>query len=306
MMQKIPAIRCHLLDTGYCLAWENHVIQGGQHTRIACPSLVALLHHPRQGWMLWDTGYAPRMLEVTQHLPFSLYRRATPLRLRPELAVVTQLARFGLRAEDIGTIFISHFHADHIAGLRDFPTARYITLETAYIDVAQRKGVNALRRGFIPALLPDDFQKRVHLLPPLNAKQDMDDRKGPPNLIPSTLVPTLSREIGSTMSLGPTHDVFADGSLLLVELPGHARGQIGLLAHTERGDILFAADGCWLTRSIREQRPPSRLTHLFIDDARAMRATIQHLHDFSIARPDVVIIPSHCPEAFAREVEQFS
>lgn len=280
MMHNVPTVQCHMLDTGYCLAWENHAIQGGHHRRIACHSLVALLQHPREGWMLWDTGYAPRMLEVTQHLPFSLYRRATPLRLRPELAVVTQLARFGLRAEDINTIFVSHFHADHIAGLRDFPTARYIALESAYADVSQRQGLNALRRGFIPALLPDDFQKRVLLLPFFN----------------ETTLPAL----------GPTHDVCADGSLLLVELPGHARGQMGLLAHTERGDILFAADGCWLTRSIREQRPPSRLTHLFIDDARAMWNTIQHLHDFSVTRPDVLIIPSHCPEAFAREVEQFA
>jgi glyoxylase-like metal-dependent hydrolase (beta-lactamase superfamily II) len=265
---------CHILDTGYCDAWEHHVLRGGQRRRFDCHALVALLHHPRHGWLLWDTGYAPRLLDVTQHLPFALYRRVTPLHLRPELAVAAQLGRWGLVPGDISRVLISHFHADHIAGLRDFPQAELIALQTAYDDVAARRGLRALRRGFIPALLPDDFQARATLLPAFS---------GPP--LPA---------------LGPTHDLFGDRSLLLVALPGHARGQIGALVQSERGCILLAADGCWLTRAIREQRPPGRITNLFVDDPRAVRATIERLHAFSRACPDVRIVPTHCPEAFTR------
>lgn len=275
-MRSTPVVQCYFLDTGYCLAWEHHVIQGGAKKRIECHALVALLRHPNHGWLLWDAGYAPRMLTVTQRLPFALYRLATPLCVTPRLSVQAQLHQWGLLPSDIRHILISHFHADHIAGLRDFPQAQYIARQDAYMDVAERYGLNALRRGFIPALLPDDFQQRVTLLSSFD----------------SLMLPAL----------GPTHDLFADGSLLLLALPGHARGQMGLLAQTERGPVLFAADGCWLTRSIREARPPARMTHFFIDDAHAMHATIQHLHDFMLARPDVIIIPSHCPEAFAREV----
>jgi hypothetical protein len=67
--------------------------------------------------------------------------------------------------------------------------------------------------------------------------------------------------------------------------------------------VLFAADGCWLTRSIRERRPPARITHIFVDDPPAVRTTIEGLHAFAEACPDVRIVPSHCPEAFAREVQ---
>ncbi|QBD77912.1 MBL fold metallo-hydrolase [Ktedonosporobacter rubrisoli] len=270
-------LECHILDTGYCLAWEHHMIQGGQRRKVACHSLVALLKHQEHGWMLWDTGYAPRMLEATQTLPFSLYRRATPLYIQPRLSVAAQLARWQLKPSDIRRIIISHFHADHLAGLRDFPQAELIASGNAYADVATRRGINALRRAFIPALLPTDFAERATLLPEFNG----------PNLA----------------SLGPTYDLFCDGSLRLVSLPGHARGQLGLLAQTQRGQLLFAADSCWLRRSIYECRPPSRLTNFFVDDPRAIRNTIQHLHDFAQAQTDVVIIPSHCPEAFRQEVE---
>ena len=274
-----PTLQCHILDTGYCLAWEDHLIQGGAHRRVACHSVAARLRHPVHGWLLWDTGYAPRMLDATQHFPFSLYRRATPLYLDTKLSVIAQLGRWKLKPGDIQRVLISHFHADHIAGLRDFPAAEFIASEAAYADAAPRRGLRALRRAFIPELLPEDFDKRATL---------------------------LSRFEGLSLpGLGPTHDLFGDGSLLLLPLPGHARGQIGLLAHTERGRILFAADGCWLRRSVYERRPPSPLTNLFVDDARAVRTTINHLYDFVQADSDIVIVPSHCPEAFSQEVEAY-
>lgn len=277
MLSAVPALRYHVLDTGYCLASEHHVMQGGRRRRFACHASVALLHHPKQGWLLWDTGYAPRMIDLTRRLPYRLYRLATPLRLRPEQAVIAQLPRLGIDPRQIQRILISHFHADHIAGLRDFPEAELIASREAVASIARLDGLGALRRGFIPGLLPDDFDARL---------TTPDAFCGPP--LPG---------------LGPTHDLYGDGSILLMRLPGHARGQIGMLAHTERGDILFAADGCWLTRAVRERRPPAAITHLFVDDPVAVATTIDALHTFMQARPDVLLVPTHCPEALRREVE---
>ena len=272
----IPVLRYHLLDTGYCLTSEHLMMRGGARRQVRCHSTVALLQHPKRGWFLLDAGYAPRMLAVTRRLPYRLYRLATPLRLRPDLAVVSQLPRFGLSPSDIRMVVISHFHADHVAGLRDFPTATLVAAAAAYRDVRGRRGINALRRAFIPSLLPHDFTGRARL---------------------------ISRFDGSHLpGLGSTHDLFGDGSALLVRLPGHACGQIGMLANTDSGPVLFAADGCWLTQQVREKRPPHPITNFMVDDARAVRSTISALHDFMLARPDVTIVPCHCPEAFEREV----
>lgn len=273
MNNATPVLTCHILDTGHCLAHEHVLIQGGARKEVACHSIVALLGHPSAGWLLWDTGYAPRMLEATQHFPYWLYRLVTPLRLRPELAVAAQLPRLGLQPADIRRVVISHFHGDHLAGLRDFPHSRYVTLPEAYASVAHRSGLAAVRRAFIPSLLPAGFDRR---LAPVTRFD------GPP--LPA---------------LGPTHDLFGDGSALLVRLPGHARGQVGLLATTNRGRIFFVADSCWLARSVRDDRTPSRLAGLIADDTTAVRATIGQLHAFAQAWPDVLIVPSHCPETFA-------
>ncbi len=275
-----PALECHIFGTGHCLASERHLIRGGRRVKVACHSLVALLRHPTHGWLLWDAGYALRMLEETRRLPYRLYRAITPLRLRPELAAVEQIKRWGLITPDIGQVIISHFHADHIAGLRDFPRARFIASVSAYQSISGRRGFSALRRGMIPALLPEDFENRADLLPDFS---------------------------GSALpGLGPTHDLFGDGSLILVNLPGHARGQIGMLAQTAQGKILFAADACWLARSIRERKPPHPITNLLVDDPHAVRTTIDHLADFAQAHPGITIIPSHCPETFAHEADRFA
>ena len=280
MSDAAPVVTCSLLDTGYCLAREGHLIRGGARRTVHCHSLVALLRHPDHGWLLWDAGYAPRMLDATTRFPFRIYRYLTPLRLDPQLAVVNQLGRFGLTHRDIGRVIISHFHADHISGLRDFPAAQFIATDTAYSYIAGRQGMAAMQHALIPDLLPDDFATRLDLL------DDFHDASLP--------------------GLGPTHDLFGDGALRLVALPGHARGQMGLLARTARGTILFAADGCWLSRSIHENTPPGRITNLLVDDPHAVRATIDHLHTFAQAQPEVTIIPSHCPEAFAREAPRWA
>ena len=266
-------VTCQILDTGYCSASEHHLIQGGPRRTIECHSLVALFKHPQHGWLVWDTGYAPRMLAETLRWPYVLYRLATPLHIHPELALVAQLARQGIAPTDIRAIIVSHFHADHLAGLRDFPAAQFIADRAGFADASARRGFNALRRAFIPALLPADFATRADLL---------ETFSGP-----------------ALPGLGASHDVYGDGALQLVRLPGHARGQFGLLANTQHGPLLFAADGAWLMRAIRERKSPAGLTRLIADEPDAVQSTLNGLYEFWQANPHIRILPTHCPEAYA-------
>ncbi|MBK7876928.1 MAG: MBL fold metallo-hydrolase [Planctomycetes bacterium] len=270
-------IDVRVLDTGYCLAWEHHLLRGGRRRRVECHSTVALFRHPRAGWVLYDTGYAPRLVDCTERFPWRLYRWATPLVVRPEYAAAAQLARLGVDARDVAHVVVSHFHADHLAGLRDFPRARFWARRSAWTEVAGSDGLAALRRAFVPALVPDDFERRCELLPALEGPELAD--------------------------LGPTHDLFGDGTLRLVDLPGHARGQLGLLARTGRGPLLFVADACWVRDGYRLQRPPHWITRVITDDAAERDETLARLADYARREPSVSIVPTHCPEAFREHAE---
>lgn len=268
-----PIVRMRLLTTGYCRVDASHVLRGAPRGPMDCHALVALIEHPTRGRILWDAGYAPRLLDALRPWPFLLYRLATPLHLDPQLAAAAQLARLGIDPAGVGHVIVSHFHADHIAGLRDFPAAAIIADAAAIDSVLGLRGIAAVRRGFVPTLLPADFARRARPIYRFD---------GPP------LEP-----------LGPTHDLFGDGSLLLLRLPGHARGQLGLLLRTALGAFLLAADGAWVGQSIRERRGPGRPGYLIADDPRALDETIEQLHAFSLARPEVTIIPTHCPQSYA-------
>src|SRR5260370_25407750 len=77
-MEDGPRLRCHVLDTGHCLASERHLITGGRNRTVACHSIVALLGHPRQGWFLWDAGYAPRLWRGERGPALPLVRWGAP------------------------------------------------------------------------------------------------------------------------------------------------------------------------------------------------------------------------------------
>jgi glyoxylase-like metal-dependent hydrolase (beta-lactamase superfamily II) len=277
--EQLPSLVCHVLDTGSCMVPENHLVTSGRHIKVPIHAIAVLLRHPNEGWFLFDTGYAPRILDATASFPFRIYRWVTPLTVPDELAIAKQLDRFGLRCEDIASIVLSHFHADHIAGLLDFRDARLIAGRDAWEAVRDLRGVRALTRGFIPTLMPPDFESRASLVNEFNG----------PLVAP----------------FGNSHDLFGDGSALLVRLPGHARGQLGLLANTVHGPIFFVADSYWMPTSLERRELPHRITRYFgVDNWAVMAQTLYKVSDFALANPEVRIVPTHCPDAYRRAMAE--
>jgi glyoxylase-like metal-dependent hydrolase (beta-lactamase superfamily II) len=238
--------------------------------------MFALIEHPHFGPMLFDTGYSYRFFEETKNFPNRLYRWMTPVTLREEDLAVNQLSTFDLRPQDISRIFISHFHADHIAALADFDRARYVYLPHAYETLRFARGLGAVSKAFMPGLMPGDFDERSV---PINISQPMN--------LPAEYAPFL---------MG--YDLLGDESVIAVELPGHALGQMGLFVRAENDKLIFfVADAAWLKRAIVENRPPHKITNLLFADGQTYRDTLSELHSYHSQHPDVQIIPSHCEEA---------
>ena len=257
-----------VLDTGFCTARSNFVARGTGWHEVQCHAPAFLLRHPDHGACLFDTGYAPRLFDAFAHWPDRLYKYATPTTLG--VPALLQLAQHGVSGPDVHTVIVSHLHADHVAGLRDFPQAAFVVSRGALALQQSVHGIDAVRRGVLQRLFPDDFAARSRVV------ESLDGAELP--------------------HLGATHDLFGDGSLRLVAMPGHARGQLGALVHTDRGDVLLCADGAWTSQAYRELRAPHPLTVVMQDDMIALVATLRGLHRFAQSRPDVTILPSHCPE----------
>lgn len=261
-------ITYQLFEAGYCTHCERMTLKNGRLKQCEYPGICALIKHPRQGYILFDTGYSDRFEALTQKFPASLYRRLTPVTLKKSLK--DQLLDNNIQPTDINYIVISHFHADHIGGLCDFPHARFICHHEALADIKGLMGFRALLKGFLPGLLPKNFYDRLIVLEKNQVSLDA-------HLSPFTA----------------GFDLFADGLLTAIALPGHAKGHIGLYFKAEK-DTFLVADSCWHQETFKALNYPSQLTYLIHQDKTAYLETIQKLHALYQKHTEMDILPSHC------------
>lgn len=269
-----PLVELTLFAAGYCRHPEFFTMRGGAWRPVPFPAGFALICHPQHGYILFDTGYSRRFVEETRRLPQLLYRMITPVVFREEDGAVSQLGRKGIQAEEIGLIMLSHFHADHTAGLRDFPQARFIYKREAYAAVNKLSPFAAVKAGYLSGLLPEDFVERSVF---------MED------VSPYPLPATFPFKHG--------YDLFGDGSLVAVDLPGHAAGQTGLLLRTAEGEVFLCADAVWSSRAFQEDRKPHPAARIIMADAGEYGESFRKLIRLHREHPQLRIIPSHCGES---------
>lgn len=264
-------VKIQLFTTGYTRKSLHLAEHKAMRKPVAFHAMFALIEHPKNGLTLFDTGYAPRIHEATARWPYRAYTMLTPVKTSPELTCKHWLESKGIDPAQIRRIVVSHFHADHIGGLRDFPNSEIIASKESWNAVVGKSGVAALKRAFLPSLLPDDIRERLCLLPSFN---------GP--------------------GMGPfrvTHDLFFDGSVRLIALPGHANGQIGALIQSgEKERMFLIADATWTRRTIHEKLPPTFAFRAIAENSRQAIQSLQKLTTFHDQFPDIQLVPTHCRE----------
>jgi glyoxylase-like metal-dependent hydrolase (beta-lactamase superfamily II) len=271
----VSDLRIRFLEAGFTKHVEAMAINGGSLKPVRFPATVAVIEHPREGVILFDTGYSERFYEQTKYFPNRIYSLVTPVTISPEHTAVAQLKALGIGVRDVRHVILSHFHADHIGGVADFPHAQYIFRGEGYEAVRELAGWGALRAGYLSGLLPQDFASRSRAL------TDADFKLGQYGFHDFDLAA----------------DLFGDGQILAVDLPGHATGQIGLLVRAEGGSRYFlVADACWSARSYQELRNPSPFTRIIFADWAAYKKTLGKIKTLSTQEPAVQIVPCHCDQ----------
>jgi len=138
-------------------------------------------------YMLWDTGHS-----------------MTAPNVAPKISMVDQLAKLGVKPEQIQYVGISHYHGDHTGQVASFPQATLLIGQGDWNAITAPKpaaGVNA---------------------------------------------PPFAQWIsgGGKIEPLPAHkDVFGDGSVVILNTPGHTPGHHSLLVKLrEKGNFLITGD----------------------------------------------------------------
>ena len=132
-----------------------------------------------------------------------------------------QLAKLNYKPSDIDYVLLSHLDCDHANGLRLVKDARHILVSEAEMIGTTRKNFQIRIR----------FQKRWWEGVDLKTF-DWNGTEGP---------------------VGRSYDVLGDGSLVMVNIPGHSEGLCALKIRNAEGRyVLLFADGGYATKSWRD------------------------------------------------------
>jgi len=132
-------------------------------------------------------------------------------------SLVDQLAQLGVKPKQVATIGISHWHFDHTGQAARFPQARLL----------MGRGDVELLRGTPP---PDE-----------------DSAKG--------LAHWLT-DAGKLEPIDADKDVFGDGRVVMLKLPGHSPGHYALLVRLASGNVLLSGDLYHFTEQVANRGVP--------------------------------------------------
>ncbi|MEO1551292.1 MAG: MBL fold metallo-hydrolase, partial [Pseudomonadota bacterium] len=205
------------VTSGWVEVPEAAVLRGGSWRTRRLPVRYGLLDHPVAGLTLIDTGYTPHTVtDPGRSLSMKINSALLRAKLSPEGQPEAVLARFGRGLSDVACVILTHFHADHVSGLRLFENARFIGARADLEVMGRRARWRNAAQGMFDALLPTDFHERFE---PIEACAQVDRAR-----------------------LSGLRDLFGDGSLCAVPLPGHTQGHFGLFYHTAGGPVLYGCD----------------------------------------------------------------
>lgn len=222
------------------------------------------------GPVLIDTGYtAHSVTAVGRSFGLRAYGQLLRPELRPEGQPEPFLARFGLRPQDIRCVIVTHFHVDHVSGLRLFDRARFLVSGPGWRSFSKASALANLRHGMFAELLPPDFAERIDLI----------------DVLPTMPVARLAVQ---------GHDLFGGGRVIALPLPGHAAGHFGLVFPQLARPLLYAVDTQWLLAALPRGKRPGFPARLVAAEPFAIGPTCDLVEAFAQAGGDVMLC--HDPE----------
>lgn len=245
------------------------------------PSLTFLIKHPgtsayngdpsKPFYMMFDLGLRRLKERYPEVLQKHLESRG-PYRLEP--GVAPQLKQGGLNPSSINLVLLSHVHYDHHGDPEDFENAQFLIGHGAMDVLKHGLGGTASHQHFDPDTLPDD------------RSSELPDPKG-----------------GKWKPLGPfpaVLDLFEDGSVYVIDTPGHLPGHVNLLCRTKERWLCLCGDAFHDRRLLTGEKdigmfenPHGDLICIHLDKEAAAES-IRRIREFGDAVGDQVeVIAAH-------------
>ncbi|MCV7063272.1 MBL fold metallo-hydrolase [Mycolicibacterium vaccae] len=232
-----------------------------------------LLVESDAGLVLVDTGFG--IPDCDDPGRFGHIRRRL---IRPKFdhdeTAVRQIERLGFRRSDVRHIVVTHFDADHIGGLADFPDAQ------VHVTAAEAHG--AMRSREIP--------NRIRFRPPQWAHG--------PKIVEHGVDGEAWRGFAAAKELSAIGPGF-----VLVSLPGHTDGHACVAVDAGHRWVLHGGDSFYHPGTLAGTPPVPTFTALLEKLVASDRAKVRQNHIrlaelYRDGHPDLFMLCSHDPELY--------
>lgn len=253
----LPDIKLSIIKAGKMPARQLFSYRGGSWTGPYENGMAAILVQHPSASMLFDTAFGSNVAEHWKTIPRLMRALSSYV---PETPVVRQLREHGIDPASLKMAVISHSHWDHISGLDDLPG----------IEVWMPKDEVAFIRSHRYPGLIDHMVERLKI-------HEFEFTNGPYENFDASL------------------DVFGDGSVVLVPLPGHTPGSTGMFVNLHSGRrFLFIGDLTWAREGIEIPAERPWLARFLVDmDDAEVRRSILRVNSLRGADRSLVVVPAH-------------
>jgi len=264
-------MKIYFLSTGFGNVAKGLFVQGAGWRNIQFPILSVLIERDND-LVLFDTGIGTRIEEEMRPLIYwgnlFFHRYVMRTRFNPQHdALVHQLPRLGFKPSDVRNVVVSHLHWDHAGGMRDFPQAHF------FVGRREWDFASNLSKG---ALFKNAFIKEQIYGAGLDIELIETDPRKPFKNFPAS------------------YDLFGDGSMIMVDLPGHSPGLMGMFLTMPSGRrFLFSADTFYFPEGLEERLPKSALMQSLVSEGPEAGASIDRVYELMKSDSQLEIVGSH-------------
>jgi glyoxylase-like metal-dependent hydrolase (beta-lactamase superfamily II) len=258
-----PSMAAFHIPTGFNHRSAAFFYRGGAFSdQRNSASTAVLVTHPR-GDLLIDTGFGRQIDTQFQLLPASL--RAVTQYVKMS-AAADQLDAAGYDRSALRGMLLTHTHWDHTSGVADFPGVPALLTRT--------------ERDFVAG--GGAFTQFISNTPDVNYQ-------------------VYDFEGGPYLGFPRSHDVYGDGSLVVVPAPGHTPGSvIVFLTLPDARRFALVGDLAWQREGITEREERPWLARLQDDiDPVQVRENLLRMSAVAQRFPQMILAPAHDVRGFA-------
>lgn len=212
--------------------------------------------------ILVDTGAVPDFGHVAKNYPYSM-----PQPAKPEQDIVHQLAKAGVKPDEIEIVILTHLHWDHVGNVTKFPNAQFIVSQEELRFALDPFPCLYMSYSALQAGMKPEFLKVIEKIKTVDMKEKQ----------------------------------IVEG-VKLIPLPGHTPGSMGVVVETEVGPLVISGDAVPKYRNLEgalEEHQPYLMSGIYTD-MKSMWKSFEVIdeivgHDFSR------VIPGHDPLVFRKE-----